>query len=119
MGHFGKQDYPVDENLMDRINNLPRTKDFENYQPEEITIEDLRQQFGTDLTDEELLLLVLCAKEDFDAMRKAGPINTEYSYAGTDKSAPDLIRELMGRKNISYVNIQKENFSISLKKGVK
>jgi oxaloacetate decarboxylase alpha subunit len=117
LGHYGKQPIPVDQNLIDRINSLPRTKELRNWQPEEISIEDMRRQFGADLTDDELLLLVLCSEEDVKAMRKAGPIKKNYSYAGANKSVPGLIRELTKRKKISTLNIQRENFSLSLKKG--
>ena len=61
LGYYGDPVVPVDANLMDRIMALPRTKDFENWQPEGFlkTVEELRQDIGPDLSDDDLLLKVL------------------------------------------------------------
>jgi pyruvate/oxaloacetate carboxyltransferase len=61
LGYYGDPVVPVDPNLMDRIMALPRTKDFENWQPEGFlkTVEELRQEIGPDLSDDDLLLKVL------------------------------------------------------------
>jgi pyruvate/oxaloacetate carboxyltransferase len=61
LGYYGDPVVPVDPNLMDRIMALPRTKDFENWQPEGFlkTVEELRQEIGPDFSDDDLLLKVL------------------------------------------------------------
>ena len=114
LGHYGKQIRPVDQNLMDRVNSLPRTKEFRNWKPPEISIEALRQEIGNNLSDDDLLLLVLCPEEDFKAMRDTGPIKTEYSSAG--KPLATFIKELMKQKNSTFISIQRQNFSLTLKK---
>jgi pyruvate/oxaloacetate carboxyltransferase len=117
LGHYGEQASPVDQDLMDRISSLPRTKEFINWKPEQVSIEDLRREIGNDLSDDDLLLLVLCREEDFKAMRAAGPIETEYSGAG--KPLVTFIKELMKRKNSTYIRIQKEDFSLTLRKSTR
>ena len=114
LGHYGKQVKPVDENLMDRIQSLPRTKEFINWERPRTSIEDIRRQIGADLTDDELLLLVLVPEDDFKAMRDAGPIKTEYS--GASKPLAAFIKELTKQKKSTFISIQKENFSLTLKK---
>lgn len=114
LGHYGKQVKPVDENLMDRIQSLPRTKEFINWERPRTSIEDIRRQMGADLTDDELLLLVLVPEDDFKAMRDAGPIKTEYS--GASKPLAAFIKELTKQKKSTFISIQKENFSLTLKK---
>ena len=61
LGYYGDPVVPVDANLMDRIMALPRTRDFENWQPEGFlkSVEELRQEIGPDLSDDDLLLKVL------------------------------------------------------------
>jgi oxaloacetate decarboxylase alpha subunit len=114
LGHYGRQVKPIDEELMDRIKSLTRTKEFMNWEPQPTSLEDIRAQMGANLTDEELLLLVLVPEGDFEAMKAAGPIKTEFSGAG--KPLITFIKELMKRKNSSYISIRKENFALTLRK---
>jgi oxaloacetate decarboxylase alpha subunit len=114
LGHYGKQIKPVDENLMDRIQGLSRTKDFADFERSETSIDDFRKEMGSGFTEEELLLLVLVPDDDLNAMRAAGPIRTEYS--GTGKPLLAFVKELMKQKKPRYIHVQKEDFSITLKK---
>jgi oxaloacetate decarboxylase alpha subunit len=117
LGHYGKQVKPVDENLMDKIHSLSRTKEFINWERPRTSIEDIRSEMGSGLSDDELLLLVLAPEEDFKAMKAAGPIRTEYSSEA--KPLAGFIKELMKRKKSTYISIQKENFSLTLRKTAK
>ena len=114
LSHFGKQIRPVDQNLMDRIQGLSRTKEFMKWERPRTSIEDIRQEMGADLTEDDLLLLVLAPEDDFKAMKAAGPINTE--YAGLGKPLSGFIKELTKQKKSAVISIQKENFSLTLKK---
>jgi len=117
LGQYGKQIKPVDENLMDRIQSLPRTKELINWERPQTSIEDIRREMGSHLSDDELLLLVLAPEDDFKAMQAAGPIKTEYS--GATKPLAAFIKELMKRKKSTYISIQKDNFSLTLRKTAK
>lgn len=114
LGHYGKQIKPVDQKLMDRIHSLSRSKEFRNWERPRTTIEDIRREIGGNLTDDELFLLVLAPEDDFKAMKAAGPINTEYSVTGKPLAA--FIRELTKQKKPAHISIQKENFSLTLRK---
>lgn len=114
LGHYGKQIKPVDKNLMDRIQTIPRTKDFKKRERPQTSIEDMRKEMGADFTDEELLLLVLVSEDDLKAMRAAGPINTEYSGEGKPLSA--FIKELTKQEKQKVISIQRDNLSLTLKK---
>lgn len=113
LGHWGKMIEPLDQNLMDRISGLSRTKELLKWKPEEISIEDLRGKFGCQFSEDDLLLLLHCSEEDVRAMRAAGPVKTNYC---TGNSTVDLIKELTRRKNTTYISIRKENLSLSLKR---
>jgi pyruvate/oxaloacetate carboxyltransferase len=61
LGLYGKLDAPVDKKVMERINQLPQTKEFRDWKPEGYfkSIEELRSEIGPDLDDEDLLLTIL------------------------------------------------------------
>lgn len=114
LGHYGKQIKPVNKNLMDRIQTIPRTKDFKEREKPQTSIKDLRKQMGADFTDEELVLLALVSEDELKAMRAAGPIKTEYSGAGKPLSV--FIKELTNQEKQKVISIQRDDFSLTLKK---
>jgi pyruvate/oxaloacetate carboxyltransferase/biotin carboxyl carrier protein len=61
LDYYGKPVVPLDPNVMDRIMSLPRTKEFLNWRPERYlkSVEELRQEIGPELSDEDLLLKIL------------------------------------------------------------
>jgi len=61
MGYYGEPAAPIDQNVIDRINSLPQAKKFINWKPQgrSKSIEELRQEIGPDLSDDELLLSTL------------------------------------------------------------
>lgn len=61
LGYYGEPVVPVDQNVMDRIMGLPRTKEFLNWKPEGYlkSVEELRQEIGPELSDDDLLLRIL------------------------------------------------------------
>jgi pyruvate/oxaloacetate carboxyltransferase len=61
MGYYGEPAAPIDQNVMDRIMSLPRTKAFLNWKPEgyDKSVEDFRLEIGPELSDDDLLLKIL------------------------------------------------------------
>jgi pyruvate carboxylase len=61
LGYYGEPAAPIDQNVMDRIMSLPRTKAFLNWKPEGYlkSVEELRQEIGPQLPDDDLLLKIL------------------------------------------------------------
>jgi oxaloacetate decarboxylase (Na+ extruding) subunit alpha len=114
LGHFGRQARPVDANLLDRIHCLPRTKELLAWNPPRTSIEDMRRQMGAGLSDDDLLLLALVSEQDFKAMRAAGPIKTEYSASG--RPLATFIRELAKQKRAAFISIQRDDFSLTLRR---
>ncbi len=59
--YYGPSAAPIDPEVMDRIMSLPRTKEFLNWKPEGYlkSVEDLRQEIGPELSDDDLLLKIL------------------------------------------------------------
>ncbi len=74
---YGKPAVPLDSNLMDKIMSLPRTKEFLEWKPEgfDKTVEELRQEIGPELSDDDLLLKILIpgkASKRSEPRRKVG-----------------------------------------------
>ena len=61
LGYYGEPVVPVDQNIKDRIMSLPRTREFLNWTPVGYLkpIEEIRQEVGQDLSDDDLLLKIL------------------------------------------------------------
>lgn len=117
LGYYGEQVAPIDQNVMDKIHSLPRTKELMDWTPPQSSIEDFRREIGSHYSDDELLLIILTSEEDYKTMQAAGPIKTE--YRNTQGPLMVLIEELMKLKNLHHISIEKENFSLALTKGRK
>jgi pyruvate/oxaloacetate carboxyltransferase len=61
LGYYGEPVVPVDQNVVDRVMSLPKAKEFANWKPEGYfkSVEELRQEIGPELSDDELLLRIL------------------------------------------------------------
>ena len=61
LGLYGKLNAPVDNMVMERISRLPQTKEYRDWKPEGYykSIEELRDEFGPGLDDEDLLMKIL------------------------------------------------------------
>ncbi|MEJ2109055.1 MAG: pyruvate carboxylase subunit B [Acidobacteriota bacterium] len=61
LGYYGEPVVPVDSDVMDRIMSLSRTREFIDWQADGYlkSVEELRQEIGPKLSDDELLLKIL------------------------------------------------------------
>ncbi|HAM50043.1 MAG TPA: hypothetical protein DCP92_04875 [Nitrospiraceae bacterium] len=61
LGYYGEPVVPIDQDVMDRVMSLPRTKEFLNWKPEGYlkSVEELRREIGPELSDDDLLLRIL------------------------------------------------------------
>jgi pyruvate/oxaloacetate carboxyltransferase len=61
LGYYGEPVVPIDQSVVDRVMSLPRTKGFRDWTPEGYlkSVEELRQEVGPDLSDDDLLLKIL------------------------------------------------------------
>lgn len=115
LGHYGKTPAPVDKNVLDKMTSLPEAKDLLNWEQPQPSIQELRKEIGRPgISDDELLLRILFPEEHVEATIAAGPINT--SYPKGYKPVMALIHELTKHKDTSYIHVQKEGFSLSLRK---
>jgi oxaloacetate decarboxylase alpha subunit len=113
LGRFGKPNVPIDPNVMDRINSLPRTREL-LAEPPMAPLEELRRRIGAKLSDEEFLLRATMPGGQVDAMLAAGPAARHYDP--TSKPVMSLIRQLTARSDLSHVAVEKSGFRLQLRR---
>lgn len=77
-GYYGKPPVPIDQNVLDKISNLPQAKTILNTEPPEPSIDELRRKIGPGLSDEEFLIRLALPDKEVEDMLATGPIKTEY-----------------------------------------
>jgi pyruvate/oxaloacetate carboxyltransferase len=72
LNYYGEPVAPIDQNVLDRIMSLPRTKEFLNWKAEGYlkSVEELRQEIGPELSDDDLILKILIPGK---SSKKAAP----------------------------------------------
>jgi oxaloacetate decarboxylase alpha subunit len=66
LGYLGKPEGPMDQNVLDKILGSPKAKNFINWKPADITIDDLRK-IEPGISDEQLLLHIANPEGEFKA----------------------------------------------------
>jgi len=113
LGRFGKPNVPIDPQVMERIDSLPRTREL-RAEPEMAPLSELRRRIGEKLSDEEFLLRAVMPAGQMDAMLAAGPAPRHYD----PKVRPviSLIRSLVKRTDLSHISVQKAGFKLELRR---
>src|SRR5580704_12992139 len=113
IGRFGKPNVPIDPQVMDRIESLPRTKEL-RAEPPMAPLGELRKRLGEHLSDEEFLLRATMPAGQVDAMRAAGPAARHYNP--TLKPVMTLLRQLAAHRELSHVSVEKPGFKLELRR---
>ena len=103
----------ADPALMEKIMKLPKTQEIVDWKPVQPSLEEMRREFGKDLSDDEFLYRTAVPLEYIDAMRAEGPIKTGFDRG--DKPFLALLEGLLQRKK-RYIHIKKNDFSATLLK---
>jgi len=111
LGKFGRPNVPIAAEVMNRIESLPRTRELKA-EPDMPPVAELRKKIGPELSDEEFLLRATMPAGQVDAMKAAGPAARHYD----PDLAPvkTLLRQLVGRRDLTYVSVEKPGFRLEL-----
>jgi oxaloacetate decarboxylase (Na+ extruding) subunit alpha len=111
LGRFGKPNLPIEPEVMDRIDSLPRTRELRR-EPDMPPLAELRKRIGRELSDEEFLLRATMPAEQVDAVKAAGPAPKTYN----PDLAPlmHLLRHLAVRRDIVRLSVEKSGFRLQL-----
>ncbi len=113
IGRFGRPNVPIDPQVMERIESLPRTKEL-RAEPPMAPLAELRRRVGAGVSDEEFLLRATMPAGQVDAMRAAGPAPRHYNPALSPVMS--LIRQLAGHRELSRVSVEKPGFKLELRR---
>lgn len=111
LGYYGPPVVPMDPNIMDRIMSLPRTAELRNWKPEGFlkSVEELRQEIGPDLSDDDLLLKVLIPGK---AVKKPEP--AKRAVPSVDSRAPGKPAEHAGFPREFSVEVDGDIFTVRI-----
>jgi oxaloacetate decarboxylase alpha subunit len=112
LGYWGK-DAPalMDGETRAKILNRRRAREWENWQPPDLSLQDLRKKFGASVPDEELLLRVYAGSDAVNALAGAG---APREYLNGAQPLVRLIDELARKKSCRQFFIRRPDFSLSL-----
>jgi oxaloacetate decarboxylase alpha subunit len=115
LGHYGPLAAPVEPAVMDRIKRLPRTRQLAKWEPPQPSIGELRSRFGTQCSDDELLLRVFSTNQQaVDEALAAPPMGEARDYR--ESPIVRLIRELTRPEAPASVRISNGELSLSIRK---
>jgi oxaloacetate decarboxylase alpha subunit len=113
LGHFGELIAPIDQEVMAKIKKLPRTKELENWQPPEVPLAQLREQYGRPLSDEEFLLRVLSSNQQaVDRVLARG--EREYHYPKPKRPILAVLDDLLKDREKTGIHLETEGFTLTL-----
>ena len=113
LGSFGRPTAPIEPDVLDRILDRPRARELQA-EPPPPTPAELRRQFGSAISDEELLLRAHVPGEQVDAMLAAGPAPRHYN----PDLAPTLglLTELASRPAVHALAVRKNGLRLSVRR---
>jgi oxaloacetate decarboxylase alpha subunit len=113
LGIWGKEAPGVMEpNVKDKILSRGRAKDWENWQPRDLSLKEVRDKFGG-ASDEELLLRVYAGSDAVNALANEGAPRPQL-----DGKQPllRLIEALSKKRACNQIFIRKPGFALALRK---
>ncbi|NNN18310.1 MAG: biotin carboxyl carrier protein [Acidimicrobiaceae bacterium] len=114
LGRHGREAPDVmDQDVRDKILNRPRAAEIGMLEPWEPTIAELRQRYGKDISDEDLILLAVVGDDALDVVGSAATLR---HHLTSNRPLSELIYELATRDNHRFVSIKKDGLSLVMVK---
>lgn len=105
----------MDPDVRDKILGRPRAREISAYEPPLVTLADLRERYGRNTSDEDLILMSIVGD---DAVEVVGSANAPYRPAPPAVTPlRELVRQLAEQDRHSFVSISRPGFSLTLRKG--
>jgi oxaloacetate decarboxylase alpha subunit len=110
-GLYGPTASPINEDVKDRILSTPRGKELIGYERPDMTLDEVRKEYGgSNLSDEDLYRLNYAPPSDIEAAR-AKPLRTDYRFTPT---LSDLIKEAVESRRARHVRMRTPKFSLEV-----
>ncbi len=112
-GYYGQTVAPIDPDILDRIMASPRAAEILAHPPEQPSLKELKQRYGTE-DEDELMLRATVPATDIEKMRAAGPVKRTYPLL----SSPELerVRQLMSMTQLPFIEIKSSGMNVSLRR---
>ena len=105
LGHYGEPAAPVDPEVAERVLSRPGVDELRHLEP--LHLEDFRKQFGTRMSDEELLLRATMAEEQVDAMVSAR--ESKAPARPPHQPVTILLREVARRNSVVSLHVRTDD----------
>jgi oxaloacetate decarboxylase alpha subunit len=114
LGIWGQEAVEVmDPNVRDKILNRPRAKEWTKWEQPDPTLHEVRQKFGANISDEELILRFYAGDQYVDALQNDGKPR---EYLDGNQPLVTLIEQLSKRKDSNQIFIKRPGFSVRMEK---
>jgi len=115
LGHYGPIYGPVNQDVKDRILSTPRAKEIANWVRPNPSLKEIRATFGSDISDEELLLRYMNSKDEVDKTLANGPVRKD-PRRSSNAIVENVIELLADRRQSTSFSVQTAEFSLSAHK---
>jgi oxaloacetate decarboxylase (Na+ extruding) subunit alpha len=115
LGLWGKEAPAlIDPDVKDKILSRHRAKEWQGWQPPDLSLREVRNKFGgASLSDEELLLRIYAGEDAVKAMASAG---SPRECLSAKEPLVRLIEALSRKKDCGQIFIRKADFSLTLER---
>ena len=107
LGYYGEIAGPIDQNIFDRVSNGAKPVKLRPGDLLEPAVKRIRRERGPFRSDDDLLLAAFYSESEYNALKAAGPIKTEYPMAATPLLT--LLREIALRPDIKSFHYTQRN----------
>ncbi len=106
----------MDGNVKDKVLGRARAKDWRGWHAPDMSLHEVRQKYGANVSDEELLLRVYAGADAVDTWEKNGAPQAKTQGR---HSLLQLIEALTKKKNAGQIHIHRDGVSLKLGKSAK
>jgi oxaloacetate decarboxylase alpha subunit len=116
LGYWGKEAPQVmDADIKDKILSHPRAREWANWSPPDLSLEEVRKKYAAPgVSDEELVLRVIAGPAAVEEMLAAG---APREYAACTQPLVSLIDELSRHQRVAQIYIRKGDFALAVRQG--
>lgn len=112
LGHYGEIYGPVNQDVKDRILSTPRAKEIAKWVRPNPSLKQIRATFGTDISDEELLLRYMNSKEEVDKTLANGPVRKDPRRA-SNAIVENIIDLVADQRQTTSFSVRTPDFSVT------
>jgi oxaloacetate decarboxylase (Na+ extruding) subunit alpha len=114
LGLWGKEAIEVmDKNIRDKILSRPRAKEWTHWEQPEPTLHEIRQKYGVNLSDEDLILNFFAGEDYVKALPNGGKPR---EHLDATQPLVKIIEQLAKRKESNQVYVKQPGFTIKMEK---